>query len=299
MEHQYNLAKWLSGEMDEKELISFQNSPDYPIYERIAKYSSQLEAPKLDIDEFYNKVTSHRQRKSKVIFFSKRNFLKIAAIFLMILGISFIYNSTKSNIEIAEIGKRTSFSLPDNSNVVLNSDSKIEYVKWNWNNNRTLNLNGEAYFKVAKGKKFEVSTSLGKVAVLGTQFNVKSRKNKFEVTCYEGKVRVLFKNKKIIIKKGTSVCFSDTFFEEKNTIATKPEWTENQLVFRHETFQNIIEELQRTYNINIELKCSPNNQLFTGILPANDSKIAFEIITTTYHLKLSKFENGKIILFDN
>jgi len=299
MEHQYFLAKWLSGEMDEKELISFQNSPDFSTYERIAKYSSQLEAPKLDVDDFYEKVISNKQRKPKVIFFPKRNLLKIAAIFLMILGISFIYNATKSNIQIAERGKRTSFSLPDNSNVVLNSDSKIEYVKWNWNNNRTLNLNGEAYFKVAKGKKFEVNTPLGNVAVLGTQFNVKSRNNKFEVTCYEGKVRVLFKNKKIILQKGTSVCFSDTFFEEKNTNATKPKWTENQLVFSHETFQNIIDELQRIYNIKIELKCSPKNQLFTGILPSNDSKIAFEIITTTYHLKLSKFENGKIILLDN
>ena len=31
------------------------------------------------------------------------------------------------------------------------------YKKWNWENNRKLNLNGEAYFKVTKGKTFEVA----------------------------------------------------------------------------------------------------------------------------------------------
>jgi ferric-dicitrate binding protein FerR (iron transport regulator) len=46
----------------------------------------------------------------------------------------------------------------------------------------------EAYFQVKKGQTFSVNTTDGVVKVLGTHFNVKQRKNYFEVNCFEGLV---------------------------------------------------------------------------------------------------------------
>ena len=50
MEENYELAKWLAGELSEEELKSFQQTPEYATYLKIAEYSSQLKAPSFDAD---------------------------------------------------------------------------------------------------------------------------------------------------------------------------------------------------------------------------------------------------------
>ena len=191
--------------------------------------------------------------------------------------------------------KKITFSLPDNSEVVLNSGSEIKFKKWNWNNNRTLKLDGEAFFKVAKGKKFEVETNLGKVAVLGTQFNVKARENRFDITCFEGRVKVNYKDKEIILTHGQSVSFENG--SQINTKATNqnPEWLENQIAFNKEHLRAILDEIQRQYNVSIEVKTTYPDELFTGKIPTNNLDIALKIIATTYHLESTKTESNKII----
>ncbi|MGL2963298.1 FecR family protein [Flavobacterium sp. RSB2_4_14] len=298
MEENYELAKWLAGEMTEKELIAFQQTPEYATYIKIAEYSSQLKTPDFDADALYKNVISHKKVTPKVIPFYQTKWLKIAAIFLVLLGISFFFKTTATATQIAENGKKTSFSLPDNSQIVLNSGSEIQYKKWNWDNNRNIDLKGEAYFKVAHGKKFEVNTNLGKVSVLGTQFNVKSRNNRFDVTCYEGRVKVVYKKQTVIITKGISVSFDANYFEKENIESTKPEWTVNEIVFKKEKLQNILDELQRQYDCEIILNSKENNQLFSGTLPTNNIKTALNVVSSTYHLKISKFEPKKIILED-
>ena len=298
MEENYELAKWLSGEMTEKELEAFQNTPEYAIYAKIAAYSSQLKAPDFDADLLYQNTIKHKKSVPKVIPFYQSKWMRIAAIFVILLGLSFSFKTTITSKEVAENGQKNSFSLPDNSQIVLNSGSQIQYKKWDWDNNRKLNLDGEAYFRVAHGKKFQVSTNLGTVTVLGTQFNVKARKNRFDVTCYEGRVKVDYNNKEVIINKGTTITFDNEYFDRKNTTSQKPEWTSNQVVFTKESLQNIVDELQRQYGCEIVLNCKENKQLFSGTLPTNDIKTALNVVCSIFHLKISKFESEKIILAD-
>ena len=298
MEENYNLAKWLAGEMSENELISFQNTPEYATYAKILTYSSQLNAPAFDSDLLYKNTLNLKKSSPKVIRFYQSKWIKIAAIFVVFLGLGLSLRTIIPSTEVAENGKKTSFSLPDNSKIELNSGSSIEYKKWNWDSNRNINLEGEAYFKVAHGKKFQVKTTLGTVTVLGTQFNIKSRKNRFDVTCYEGRVEVTHQNKQVIITKGTTVTFDDDYFDRKKINATKPEWTNNEIVFQSEKLQNILDELQRQYNCEIVIKSKANKQLFSGTLPSNNINTALKIVNATFHLKIFKFENSKIILED-
>lgn len=298
MEENYELAKWLAGEMTEKELQSFQNTPEYATYTKIASYSSQLKAPDFDANLLYENILNQKKSTPKVISFYQSKWIRIAAILVILLGLAFTFKTTVTSTEIAQNGQKTSFSLPDNSQIVLNSSSQIHYKKWNWDNNRILDLEGEAYFKVAHGKKFQVNTNLGTVTVLGTQFNVKARKKRFDVTCYEGRVKVNYDNKEVIITKGTSVTFDNEYFDRKNITIQKPEWTNNQIVFQKENLQIIIDELQRQYSCEIVLNCRDNTQLFSGTLPTNDIKTALNVICSIFHLKISKFDNKKIILVD-
>ena len=207
MEENYKLAKWLSGEMTSEELAAFQAEPDFVIYENIKKYSASLETPSFDEDKSLAAILASPKKEIKTIPLTQNWFFRIAAVLVIGLGLFLGFQNFSSSTVYAENGALNSFNLPDNSEVVLNSGSEIEYRKWNWSNNRALELNGEAYFKVAKGQKFEVNTSLGKVTVLGTQFNVKQRDNRFDVTCYEGKVKVTYGDTETIITKGMSVAF--------------------------------------------------------------------------------------------
>jgi ferric-dicitrate binding protein FerR (iron transport regulator) len=116
-------------------------------------------------------------------------------------------------------GEMYAFSLPDQSQVLLNAGSQASFKSWDWSSNRAVSLQGEAYFKVAKGQKFTVETNLGSVTVLGTQFNVKARDNRFEVTCYEGKVQRSLSNEEQIILPGQRIVINES---DRILATTKP-----------------------------------------------------------------------------
>jgi len=297
MEENYKLAKWLAGEMTDEELAAFKAEPDFAIYDNIKKHSLSLETPVFEDQKVLAAVLASPKKEVKTISLTQSWFFRIAAILVIGLGLFLSYQNFSTATEFAENGIQNTFVLPDDSEVVLNSGSKIEYKKWNWDNHRTLELNGEAYFKVAKGKKFEVHTSLGKVTVLGTQFNVKQRDNRFDVTCYEGKVKVNYLDKEVLITKGMSVAFEDgkSIAIPQNTVQS-PEWLNNEMVFYQEDLKSVVSELERRFNVTLELESNDNSQLFTGTIPVENIDVALQILSTSYHLKPVKVSKNKIIL---
>ncbi|MBA4276374.1 FecR family protein [Flavobacterium sp.] len=295
MEKNYILTKWLNDELTEAELAEFKTDPDFYNYEKIKNYSAQLKVADFDEAKVLENILAHKKTTPKVIPLYKNWMFRVAAILVLALGITFTLRNFSEETQFASNGARTTFSLPDNSQVVLNSGSEIEYKKWNWDNHRNLELNGEAYFRVAKGKKFEVKTNLGKVTVLGTQFNVKARKNRFDITCFEGRVKVNYKDKEIILTPGKSVAFENGKQLNLLVDTQKPEWLENKIAFNKENLSNILDEIQRQYNVTIEVKAGYSNELFTGKMPLDNLDVALQIIATTYHLKPNKISPNKII----
>lgn len=294
MEEKYKLAKWLAGELSDEELKNFQNTKEYSTYVKIKQYSKELEVPPFDEKELYESILKKKNRKGNVISLHKNWLFKIAAVLIIGLGVAFVMQNFIVQTESAGNGKRTTFTLPDRSEVVLNSGSEIEYKKWNWDNNRKLELNGEAYFRVAKGKRFEVATNLGKVTVLGTQFNVKARKNRFDVICFEGRVKVNYKDKEILLTYGQSVTFENGRQTDSKIDVSKPDWLENKIAFNAENLQRIIDEIERQYDVSIEVRSNYSDELFTGKIPTNDLNVAVEIIATTYHFEIKKIGTNKI-----
>ncbi len=288
MEENYKLAKWINDEMTEAELNEFKAQPDYHLYEKIRNYSAELQPQGFNEDGMLHTILSAEKATSKVVPLYRNWMFRVAAILVLGIGMFFTYQNASTASYSAENGEETKFTLPDNSEVVLNSGSEIDFKKWNWDDNRNLNLSGEAYFKVAKGKKFQVNTNLGKVSVLGTQFNVKARNNRFDVTCYEGRVQVNYNNQEVILTQGQTVSFANNTKIISQTVSdSKPLWTVEQIAFEKETLSAIIEEIQRTYNITIETKNTASSQLFTGKIPADNIDVALQIIASSYHLKIS------------
>ena len=290
MEENYHLAKWLNNELEGDELKAFEASKDFAVYQRIKQYSGELTTPAVDEDKMLQTIL--QRKKTNPISFQKV-VLRIAAVVIISFGITFAVKNFANFTEYAPNGATTAFLLPDNSTVLLNSGSEIEYKKWNWNNERKLKLNGEAYFKVAKGKKFEVATELGKVTVLGTQFNVKNRNNRLDVTCFEGKVQVNYQNTQLLLTQGMTVSFEDgQQLVADQTAQTEPDWLSKQVAFTAAQLPAILEEMMRQYNIDIQMKGKATPQRFTGTIPMNNLDVALEIVATTYHLKMTKINDS-------
>ena len=74
----------------------------------------------------------------------------------------------------ADKGDKARIELPDGTNVVLNSASQMSYLNDFGKKNRCVQLNGEAFFKVAhdESRTFIVQVGELEVKVLGTSFNV-------------------------------------------------------------------------------------------------------------------------------
>lgn len=292
MDEKYMLSRWLNNELNEDEIKDFKQNPDYSLYKSIIDHSSNLKTVDFDEENLFHRIKTEKSESTEVISLARNWFFRIAAVVLLSIGFFVFYQQQMTTVEYAEKGLKTSFSLPDGSEVTLNSDSEIEYKKDNWVNNRNLHLDGEAYFKVAKGETFQVTTKLGKVSVLGTKFNIKSRKNRFDVICFEGKVEVLFKDEKVTLTKGQKVIFDNNrLLVQNNTVALLPSWLENEISFEQERLKNILDEIERQYNIQISAKNNISSQLFTGKLPSNDLEIALQIISSTYHLQTKKVSN--------
>lgn len=294
MEEQHDLAKWLEGKMTGSELEAFERTPEFAGYQKIKTYSAQLQAPDFESHTMYQNIVSH-PKTQPVIQLKPNWFLRIAAILVIALGLFFASGAILPQTELAENGKQQIFQLPDASQVTLNSGSEIEYKKWNWDKNRSLELQGEAFFKVTKGKTFDVYTDLGKVTVVGTQFNVKSRGKRFEVSCFEGKVRVENNGQVVFLTKGQNIAFENgkTLDIPANT-DTKPSWMNGQMSFHAENLEAVIAEMERQYAIEITLNNISSDQKFTGTIPAANMEMALQIISSAYNFKYTKTGKNSI-----
>jgi transmembrane sensor len=293
------LADWLNNSMEESDRKLFESSAEFETYRKIRDYSALLTAPYIDMDATYAAIAEKRNitaTKHKTIRLQPW-IMRTAAVLIIALGLTFFFYTNHTTTQVADAGNRTQFLLPDNSAVVLNAGSEAAFKTWNWNKNRKLDLNGEAYFKVAKGQTFDVNTPLGKVTVVGTRFNVRARSNRFDVTCFEGKVKVTNNTTTLYLTKGQSASF-----EGGKAIAvpqvnnTKPGWIDYEAMFVKEKITNIVDELEMQYNVTIKLDNSAPAQAFTGTIPMDDLATALDIITTSYHLKAVKTGKNTFVL---
>lgn len=299
MMQENHLAKWLNNELSEAELTEFKNSEDYASYQRIINVSNTLESPDFDIEHAFEAVKNKRiLEQSNVVKLNPfKKFLRVAAVILVLLTCTYFYTSTLDLTFNTKYAESKTIELPDASQVILNAESLLSFNENNWDNNRNISLKGEAFFKVAKGKRFTVTTTDGLVTVLGTQFNVKNRQNYFEVTCYEGLVSVLFNNKETKLPAGSSFkVINNTIISSEATKKNTPSWTDTESSFKSVPLKYVLNEFQRQHNIIVEIKNIDTNQLYTGTFSNTDSNLALQSISMPSQIKF-KLEGNKVLFY--
>lgn len=181
------------------------------------------------------------------------------------------YNLGKETwVEIkAPAWTRAQFSLPDGTTGWLNSNSSVKY-NGNFNTDRQVALNGEAFFNVVsdKARPFKVNTNEITVRVLGTRFNIASydNENNVEIVLEEGEIELTDKEKQIsrIMSPNDLVIF-DKEKKEMSSTGVEPKkylaWTEGKLVFRNDPLDVIARRVARWYNVDVVIEGSLNEDL--------------------------------------
>ena len=205
-------------------------------------------------------------------------------------------------------GKRFDIVLSDNSRVYLNSGSILKYpVKFLDNQIREVFLEGEAFFDISEDEKniFRVNSNGINVEVYGTKFNFKNYPEDYvsDVVLVNGSVGISNTENKSITKltpgfKGS--VDKENFIVEKVKINTKlyTSWIDGQVVFRGESFNQIIKKLERLYNVTIINNNEKiSEELFNASIDTEEEKIedVLNYFNKIYNIKYQVY-NNKIII---
>jgi ferric-dicitrate binding protein FerR (iron transport regulator) len=288
------LNKWLNNEISEAELEELKSSPDYASYIKIADAASRLSPPQFNEKEVFSSIISEtsfqkqeNHDRSVRPLRSMKAFLKIAAVFAIFFTGFHLFNTLDTTVSTA-VAEKMTIELPDHTEVVLNAQSKLKYNKSDWDENRTITLNGEAYFKVAKGDKFDVMTSQGVVRVLGTQFNVFARDDKFYINCYEGLVSVSVHLKIFELHAGEVLKIENgiVVYQDSSNSDT-PSWLLDESYFENATLAMVLKEIERQYPIEITTDNINVERRFTGAFTHKDLDLALKSVCDPLNLAYS------------
>lgn len=193
-----------------------------------------------------------------------------AAVFFILGCAALIFFLNRTKMAPAEVfyelstnaGERKTLTLTDGTRIFLNNTGKIKYARQYTGKQRTVYLDGEAFFEVThnRDKPFIVVSGKIKVNVLGTSFNVSAYHSDPEiaVTVASGKVGVVEKGKskawmldpgqQLSYSKATSAILTRTV---KPTDFTG--WTDGKLVFNNERMEVICSQLSRSYGVHFNI----------------------------------------------
>lgn len=237
-----------------------------------AEYVSEFNSDSnLDVEKEFDKFLNEKNKNHSSSYFLNK-IASIIIIALLIGGGWFIVNESDNlneTIVFYEASPKSikEVALPDGSIVLLNSASTIK-VSGDFNQKtRKIYLEGEAFFKVAEDKTrpFIVRTNSDlQIRVLGTSFNVKAydSDSTIETTLVSGKVELQNST-----KNKTLFALSPNEMATYNKLANKLDvnqvrtaivtsWKEGLLIFDNEPIQNVLNSLERHYDVKIKINDS-------------------------------------------
>lgn len=300
---------WLEGKISSQE--ASEHAPHGVDFDRLNKFvesASLLEVKeKTSHEDAWSKLEKaiSEPAETKVIPISRRYWLTgIAASFILIATTLFLLDPfSKGFVEVdTALAETQIIYLPDSSVVYLNAESQVSYFSKSWDEERVINLVGEAFFEVKSGSNFMVMTDNGTVEVLGTSFNVRSRGGELDVACKTGKVRVTSFNQesKQVLTPGLQARVKNNEVKEptETNIQTVDSWRTGQYFLESITIQEGFEELERIFDMEV-VHDLPKFELArpgSWDFDVNSLQESIQSITITMGLNLKyKTEDGKII----
>ena len=213
------------------------------------------------------------------------------------------------NILTTPRGKQYQIELPDGTKVWLNASSTLRFPTVFNQQNRTVELSGEAYFEVVHNQDhpFQVKVKNQLIEDIGTKFNVKAYSDESSVrtSLVEGivdvsnGVRTLRLNPGQAVKAGIS-----DMSVYKADLSQVLAWKSGFFAFQKASVEEIMRQLSRWYDVDIAYnnsfdKQQASGQLFTGSIDRNlDLQDVLDGLQfSQVHFKIDK--NKRTIIIEN
>jgi ferric-dicitrate binding protein FerR (iron transport regulator) len=220
----------------------------------------------------------------------------------VILTNVFRTDSSDQTVVFSNYGELKEITLPDDSRVTLNGNSKITYsTHFDDERTREVWLEGEAFFNVTKKSgtgqtKFLVHAEEVTVEVLGTSFNVTNRKANTKVILSTGSIKLHFENisnvKEIAMIPGDYIEYSKTdsrITKKKVNPDIYSAWTANKLMFDDISLFELTQIIHETYGLNVEISDSVLNRKRIKIAaPTNDVDILLKTLEKLFNLDIKR-----------
>lgn len=232
-------------------------------------------------------------------------FSRIAAAVAILVLAGLAYLFYRSNISPTEVyrtayGQRKKMELPDGTLVELNAHSQLKLGK-NWKRgDREVWLEGEAFFTVAKRKdaRFTVHTQGLDIEVLGTQFNVNTRRENTQVLLEEGKVKLRAQNQQhnneeMYLQPGELAAYSkktgQITKQQLEGTANYLSWKEGYLIYEKATIAEVIHDMQATYGMNVRITDSLLlEKTIRGALPTDNLNEFLTMVETLFGVEATR-----------
>lgn len=167
-------------------------------------------------------------------------------------------------------------------------------------------MKGEAFFSVEHlpdNSPFIVRTEELGIKVLGTEFNVNSRRQETEVTLSSGSVQLdLYARSdttQVSMEPGDLVAYSneeESYVHKIVNTEFVTSWRNNLLIFDHTPITEIQLLLEDNYGLELEVRNKEIFDLeFTAELPVNDIDLLLKLIEKSFNISITKTKNRVVL----
>lgn len=253
-----------------------------------------------------SKKLSNKRRKSTEIPLTWIS--GVAAVFIaLIIGGIYLFNTgdrtEQYNTILVPAGQRINLILSDNTNLWLNSNTTFRYPTEFSNENRTVYLDGEAFFEVSKeeNKPFIVKTMKGDIHVTGTSFNVKaySQFDSFETSLFEGGVEIYKEDMKLVSLKPNekSVLVNNQLLVSEIVDIDKYLWKSGLIAFNNKGLEEILIRLEKYFDVEIQINSSDLPQhTYTGKFRQSDGiDYALRVLQKSINFNYTRVDSSRTI----
>lgn len=286
------IQKWLNHNLNAAELKAFKELDAYSSLQKIQDASQHYKAPQYNSEEAFKNLKQALPTATEKRF--PRYWVAIAAVVVIAISVSLSVFKTDIVTHTSMASVQENITLPDASTATLLPNSEIAFSEDTWSKDRAISLKGAAYFDVKKGSSFTVQSTQGKVTVLGTQFSVKDWGDFFEVTCFEGSVRVEGYGKTSILKPGMS------FRALEDTVTIVPAdnepvlWSSAHTTFNSVPVSAVLDFIESNYSVTFKNKTELKG-MFTGKVSHDNLNETLNVVTIPFNVSF-EIRNQIVIL---
>lgn len=174
-------------------------------------------------------------------------------------------------------GGQYTIMLSDGTKVILNSASSLNFPTSLKGPERLVELNGEAYFEVAKHKdsRFKVVSAQQTVEVLGTHFNINAYANEDEIktTLLEGSVKVLTPKVSTVIEPGEQAAWNrsaeNKLYKRRVNTGKETAWINGIFSFEGDDLKTVMRQVSRWYDVKVIYVGALGDEKYFGEISRN------------------------------